>query len=337
MIYGGYSKGYKTGNVQNDGTMLPPEFLDSWEIGIKSRFFNNRLQANVSAYYYDYKNFNQWSTAYKCTNYKIYESVGSTYQVGIYTPGADQGPDATIQNVDASTDNGLALLHTCSGVEDPDNPGSYLRVTNDDYDEYLSVAVAPGGAEQKGISGSILFLLTHKDTINLTARWSNNEYNNYNLSSALLARLPLADNVYSDPSNYGDKSGVEFGNSPVRGNVSYTHTEYFGTDTVTFNTTAYYEGKGTDKRVYNSRDGFWYMPGLDDYWMMDASITYDSTRWVPEGMNWQLRLWGTNIFNSQHLYSISYSSSSSYDVRSGTIGGSFVAPRTYGATLSFNF
>jgi iron complex outermembrane recepter protein len=337
MIYGGYSKGYKTGNVQNDGTALPPEFLDAYESGIKSRFFNNRLQINASVYYYNYKNFNQWTQAYKCTNYKVYAAEGSTVQTGIYTPGANNGPDATIQNVDLTASNGLALLHTCSGTEDSANPGTYLAVGINDYDINDQVAIAPGGAEQRGISGDIMFLITSKDNVNLTARWSKNEWKNYNLANAILARYPLADNVYNNPSTYGDTSGVEFGASPFRGNITYSHTEYIEMDSFTFNTTAYYTGKGVDQRIYNARDGFFFMPGVDDYWMMDASITYNSKRWVPEGTDWQIRIWGTNIFDSQQLRSISYATGTSYDVRSGTISGEFVDPRTYGASLTFNF
>jgi outer membrane receptor protein involved in Fe transport len=337
MLYGGYSKGYKTGNVQNDGTFLPPEFLDAWELGIKSRFFNDRLQVNMSAYYYDYKNFNQWTQAYKCSNYKIYEAPGSTVQTGIYTPGSDSGPDASIQNVDSTADNALALLHACSGIEDPDNPGTFLSVGTDDYDINDQVAIAPGGANQTGINTDIIYLLTLKDTLRVTARWSQNEWEGYNLADAILARYPLADNVYNNPASYGDKSGLEFGGSPFRGNITYTHTESIGMDIMTFSTTAYYEGEGIDQRLYNARDGFFFMPGVGDYWLMDASLSYKSTRWVPEDMSWQVRLWGTNIFNSQKLRSISYATSADYDAYSGTISGQYVAPRTYGVTLSFDF
>ena len=337
MLYGGYSKGYKTGNVQNDGTFLPPEYLDSWEVGIKSRLFNNRLQANVSTYYYDYQNFNQWTQAMKCSNYVVYAEPGSTVQTGIYTPGIDGGPDAAIQNVDMSADNALALLHTCSGLEDTTNPGTFLVPGSNDYDINDQVAIAPGGATQVGVSGNFMFLLTSKDTLSATARWSKNEWENYNLANAILARYPLADNVYNNPSTYGDISGDEFGGSPIKGNITYTHTESIGMDILTFSTTAFYEGKGVDDRLYNARDGFFFMPGVDDYWLMDASLTYRSSRWVPEGTSWQVRIWGNNIFDSQQLRSISYSTSTNYDVKSGTISGQYVDPRTYGVSLSFDF
>ncbi|MGD9162100.1 MAG: TonB-dependent receptor, partial [Desulfobacteraceae bacterium] len=70
MSYLQYSKGTKTGNVDYNGNGVPPEILGAWETGLKSRFLNNRLQINGSAYFYDYKNYNEWSTAYKCIEYE---------------------------------------------------------------------------------------------------------------------------------------------------------------------------------------------------------------------------------------------------------------------------
>ena len=49
---GGYGDGQPPANNKYD-----PEHLTAYEAGIKNRFFNNRVQANISIFYYDYKDF----------------------------------------------------------------------------------------------------------------------------------------------------------------------------------------------------------------------------------------------------------------------------------------
>ncbi|HEY5070498.1 MAG TPA: TonB-dependent receptor [Caulobacteraceae bacterium] len=64
LLYATVSRGFKSGgfNTQSvaaaPGQALPfqPEILTSYEAGLKSRFLDNRLQANVSAFYWDYQN-----------------------------------------------------------------------------------------------------------------------------------------------------------------------------------------------------------------------------------------------------------------------------------------
>lgn len=65
MLYAGYNRGVKAGSFSAplDGlqpvSLLPfkPEFLDDYEIGIKTELLNQRLRLNVSAFYYDYKDY----------------------------------------------------------------------------------------------------------------------------------------------------------------------------------------------------------------------------------------------------------------------------------------
>jgi iron complex outermembrane receptor protein len=63
LLYIKYDTGYKAGGFgeifQTDGTTVPytydPEEIAAIEIGSKNRFFDNNLQLNVAAFYYDYK------------------------------------------------------------------------------------------------------------------------------------------------------------------------------------------------------------------------------------------------------------------------------------------
>lgn len=60
MLYASFSTGYKAGGVNINTPADPvaaiydPETIDAWEIGSKNRFFNDRFQLNLSAFWYDY-------------------------------------------------------------------------------------------------------------------------------------------------------------------------------------------------------------------------------------------------------------------------------------------
>ena len=56
MLYASVSTGFKSGGFLQQPRAEPyePEEITAWEIGSKNRFFEDRLQANISAFYYDY-------------------------------------------------------------------------------------------------------------------------------------------------------------------------------------------------------------------------------------------------------------------------------------------
>jgi iron complex outermembrane receptor protein len=61
LAYASYSRGYRGGTFnglafQGAGQVyfVPPEKVDAFEVGLKSRFLDNRLQVNLAAFYYNY-------------------------------------------------------------------------------------------------------------------------------------------------------------------------------------------------------------------------------------------------------------------------------------------
>jgi iron complex outermembrane receptor protein len=62
MVYATYATSYRVNamavtSVTDEGSRsVPPEELKSYTIGAKNRFFDNKVQVNVSAYFYDYTN-----------------------------------------------------------------------------------------------------------------------------------------------------------------------------------------------------------------------------------------------------------------------------------------
>ncbi|MFW2828718.1 TonB-dependent receptor [Sphingomonas sp. ID0503] len=62
LLYASYSRGYRAGTFNglaygsaNQVYFVPPETVNAYEAGFKSRFFDNRFQLNAAVFYYDYK------------------------------------------------------------------------------------------------------------------------------------------------------------------------------------------------------------------------------------------------------------------------------------------
>ena len=55
--YASISSGFKSGNIQDGGLLTDPETLTNYEIGLKSKLFDNRATFNVAAYYSDFKGY----------------------------------------------------------------------------------------------------------------------------------------------------------------------------------------------------------------------------------------------------------------------------------------
>ncbi|MES2987905.1 MAG: TonB-dependent receptor [Pseudomonadota bacterium] len=106
MIYGSYSQGYKTGGFvqrlsapSSTAPSFGPEKATTYEIGLKSRIFDRRLQLNLSAF---------------TTNY---EAIQLNYQVGV-TPTIQNAGTARIKGVEveanASLGGGLSFSSSVS-------------------------------------------------------------------------------------------------------------------------------------------------------------------------------------------------------------------------------
>jgi iron complex outermembrane receptor protein len=57
LLYANYGTGFKAGGfyAATTNNSYQPEKLDAWTIGSKNRFFNNKLQINIEAFYWKYK------------------------------------------------------------------------------------------------------------------------------------------------------------------------------------------------------------------------------------------------------------------------------------------
>jgi iron complex outermembrane recepter protein len=59
LLYASFSRGFKGGGLNVANAVSPtfnPEYINAYEVGSKNQFLGGKLQANLSAFYYDYKN-----------------------------------------------------------------------------------------------------------------------------------------------------------------------------------------------------------------------------------------------------------------------------------------
>jgi len=320
MAYLQYSKGYRTGNVDFQGRPNHPEKLGSWELGFKSRFFDNRLQFNAGIYYYDYKNYNTWASPTECRGEHLIDAQGNHYCEDVA-----RAPDTA-----AGEDPAQVYL-------EPDGESNQYDERNLGYTSF-----APGGAEQMGLSANIVWLITRNDIVTLNGSWSHNEYgDNYNTRAALLAIYPDSISPWRDTTP--DQSGREFGGSPIRANMSYSHTFRIENDILYTNATMFYEGEGIDQYVNYGKDNQYVMPGRPDYFSFDVSTSYSSSRWMPAGTMWHIRFRCSNVLDNDALSSITYSDDYGfagvdvYPPGSGTISGFYILPRTYSVAFGINW
>ncbi|MDB5418980.1 MAG: hypothetical protein JWP50_2399 [Phenylobacterium sp.] len=119
---GGY--GYGPGLVPSEGPIYKPETITAFEVGSKNRFFGNRVQVNLEAWYYDYKNFQTNLILYACN------------------PRCGGGPPVlTVASAGAATYKGAT-----AGVEyqitDHDLFKTNFSVISATYDTFVTVAPA---------------------------------------------------------------------------------------------------------------------------------------------------------------------------------------------------
>jgi iron complex outermembrane receptor protein len=85
LVFASYSQGFKSGGFDigvADPKAYLPEKLTDYELGVKSTTFDNRLRANIAAFYYDY------------TNLQVQEVVGTTVQTSNAGAAHDYGVEA---------------------------------------------------------------------------------------------------------------------------------------------------------------------------------------------------------------------------------------------------
>lgn len=141
MAYASIDKGFKAGGFNiglitsvAERTRVSPEYLTSYEVGLKTMLFDRRLRLNLSAFYYDYVDLQVLS---------VNSQAGSL----VPTLGLENAADATIK--------GLEVEATAMPVDWLDL-GLNLGLLDAKYKNYLSGAIDPDTGDPRDFSGNRL-------------------------------------------------------------------------------------------------------------------------------------------------------------------------------------
>jgi iron complex outermembrane recepter protein len=125
--------------INNAKSTDDPEELKAYTMGIKNRFLDNRIELNLAAYYYDYKN-------YRASNNRV---------------------SAWLFDLDGD-------LTADGGGGPPPPPGAPPSTDQEVWNE--PYADGTGDGRMLGLDLSSIFLITPKDRVNLSVSYQNSEW-----------------------------------------------------------------------------------------------------------------------------------------------------------------
>ena len=139
LAYASVDRGFKAGGFNigiitsvAERTQVDPEYLTSYEIGLKSTLFDRRLRLNLSAFYYDYSDLQVLS---------VNRQAGSA----VPTLGLDNAADATIKGIE---------VEATAVPTDWLDMGLNLGILDAKYKNYLSGAIDPVTGDPRDFSGN---------------------------------------------------------------------------------------------------------------------------------------------------------------------------------------
>lgn len=139
LAYASIDRGFKAGGFNigiitsvAERTQVDPEYLTSYEIGLKSTLFDRRLRLNLSAFYYDYTDLQVLS---------VNRQAGSA----VPTLGLDNAADATIKGIE---------VEATAVPTDWLDMGLNLGILDAKYKNYLSGAIDPVTGDPRDFSGN---------------------------------------------------------------------------------------------------------------------------------------------------------------------------------------
>jgi len=139
MAYASIDKGFKAGGFNigiitsvAERTQVDPEYLTSYEIGLKSTLFDRRLRLNLSAFWYDYTDLQVLS---------VNVQAGSA----VPTLGLDNAADATIKGIE---------LEATAVPTDWLDLGLNMGILDAKYKNYTSAAIDPVSGLPRDFSGN---------------------------------------------------------------------------------------------------------------------------------------------------------------------------------------
>jgi iron complex outermembrane receptor protein len=267
LAYVSYNRGFRSGTYIPQGepiTLLHPEVLDAYEVGIKSDLFDRRVRLNLAAYYYDESN--------------------------------------------------IQVMQIIAGVQ---------NVYNAD------------GAHIYGLDGDVTWKVTHNLQLFGGFNYTHARYTSFtNAIISVPFPLPAGYTVPGGQScqgTFGNPYAQAGGNCLIIGDASGNRLQNTPDFTASLGGSLDIPtsvGKFTIAGNYYYNDGYVGSPDervkQSHYNIVDASLT-----WHLPGDKVFIRAWGKNLTNAFYWSQIGATNSGD--------NGTYSPPRTYGATVGFDF
>lgn len=309
MLYADVSTSFRMqgqGMANAKGEYPPPEEMTAYTIGAKNRFFGNKLQVNVSAYLYNYKN----KYASGNPTWFIYMWEDDERILNAVDPDTGEALNYTFVDNNGVTQYGIDLNGN-GELNNEDNPGDRGQSSLAD-----SNRANWGNYRNIGLDIQMSWMISTKDRLDISYSYMQNEWTELIYYYEYDWIYPMVD--------YSGKSNV---NSPEH-NITLTYNHYFplwNGGTLTSRVETRYQSEYfVSFKEYDSpyRD-------QEAHHITNLSLIYAS----PSG-HWTLTGWVKNLENyavKQGLFSTGESATGmNYEMMVGN-------PRTYGAVLSVSF
>jgi iron complex outermembrane receptor protein len=185
LIYGAFETGFKAGGFFNsiDNPVYRPETIDAFTLGSKNRFWDNRLQLNLEAFYWKYKD--QQVSHFRLNSQGgseyVTENIGETEMKGLEVEAKALVTEtttlsATVQYLDAERTN---FVYTNPASNGPPVTGCRSTLTGSFYTINCNGTPAMNSPEwtiNAGLEQVYEFNSGHKLTFNADVRWQTSYY-----------------------------------------------------------------------------------------------------------------------------------------------------------------
>jgi iron complex outermembrane recepter protein len=298
MLYANYATSFRVNAFR---TGIPPEKALTYTVGAKNRFFDNKLQLNAAAYYYDYQNVQVQASG-------LSNSTG-TWEDEVVDP--DGNP------VDLNS-NGVYGEHVLiinagppGGGAPPPGAGGY----SDPWEQFQY-----GAFRTIGVDVSADWIITSRDKINLAVTYLNSKWTDCVINAYLhwAPEYQASNGYYYWPGDGMDYNGMTRTFSPAwTTNFGYEHNFELGT----FGTLIpHIDFMYKTNYVLSFLPSEYPLNYQESYYTIDGNVTL-----AHSSGKWSLNAYIRNATN--------YAAKNMY----GMGGMSITTPRTYGTVLSVKF
>jgi outer membrane receptor protein involved in Fe transport len=333
LVYASYSRGYRSGGFNPPATQpglyptsFAPETIDAYELGTKNVLLDASLQANLTAWYYNYQGY-QISTIINrsSVNQNINSKLWGVEGEFFYAPTTNWQFNASFGYTNSNIQN-TALLDT----QDPTQGAAGYTLLKDANGANCAIYPTTGSGNPTASATNLPTYIAAPQAPLPTSIAAQSGYLIYNSSVAGTTCGNLATGVVTIP-GYSYAAGV---NKNLSGNQMPSTPPW----TVSFGV----------QYTFNLDGGYTLVPRYDFYWNASSFITvfndpadkvssYDNMNAqlqlnAPDNL-WYARLWIKNIQDKANVTGGWVS-----DPSSGLFTNEFVSdPRTYGITLGAHF